>query len=123
LSLNCINYNSFSIPIIGYAFKLFRPIRGLRHGFLLSSLLSCWWLRVYSRDFLEVKSNGDFKGIKMGRTIYLSHMLFVNGILIFSDCSIRDAHKLREILDLYCLATRMMVNVEKSAVSFMGVSE
>jgi len=49
-------------------------------------------------------------------TLYISHLLFCDG-------SRRYVEKLRDVMDLYCKAMEMMVNVVKSIVSFMGVSE
>lgn len=49
-------------------------------------------------------------------TLYISHLLFCDG-------SRRYVEKLRDVMDLYCKDMEMMVNVGKSIVSFMGVSE
>jgi hypothetical protein len=51
-------------------------------------------------------------------TFFLSHLLFVSDILILYDGLRRDWFKLKEILDLYYVATGMMVNLGKSIISF-----
>jgi hypothetical protein len=48
--------------------------------------------------------------------LYISHLLFC-------DESRRYVEKFRDVMDLYYKAREMMVNVGKSIVSFMGVSE
>jgi hypothetical protein len=63
------------------------------------------------RALQEVKYSKAFKGIKMGRTLYISHLLFVGDIILFCDGSRRDVLKIREILNLDCLITSMMLNV------------
>lgn len=42
---------------------------------------------------------------------------------MFCDGSRRDAEKLKEILDLYCLALDMVMNIGKSSISFSNISE
>lgn len=68
-------------------------------------------LNTPSRVLTNARKNGSFKGVKIGGSFYLSHLLFVDNILIFHDGSRRDVKKLKEILELYCVATRMLVNV------------
>jgi hypothetical protein len=65
----------------------------------------------------------SLKGIRIGRSVFLSHLLFVNDILLFCDGSRRDAMKLKEILDLYCTATGKFMNLRKSTISFLGINE
>ena len=43
----------------------------------------------------------------MGTKLFLSHLLFVDDILLFCDGLHKDAKNLREVLDLYCLANGM----------------
>jgi hypothetical protein len=74
-----------------------------------------------SRAIIDVKSFGSFKGVKIGGTFFLSHILFMYDILIFYDGSRRDFLKLKEILDLYCVSIRMMVNLGKSIIFFVGI--
>lgn len=72
--------------------------------------------------YLKVENTiGAFKGIKIGNYFYLSHLLFLDDILIFNDESRRDVDKLKEILDIYYTTTRMLINVRKSSVSFTGI--
>jgi hypothetical protein len=45
----------------------------------------------------------------------------VDDILLFYEVSRRDVVKLKEIIDLYYVATRMKINVGKSTISFMWI--
>jgi hypothetical protein len=47
----------------------------------------------------------------------LDSFSFVDDVLLFYDGSWMDASKLK-ILDLYCIATGMKVNLQKSSISF-----
>ena len=73
-----------------------------------------------NKALLEAKKLGDFRGIKVRTKLFLSHLLFVDDILLFCNGLHKDAKNLREVLDLYCLANGMQINVGKS---FMGVGK
>ena len=67
---------------------------------------------------------GDYlKALKIDEAFYLSHLLFVDDFIIFFKGTTRDSFKPNEILDLYCNATGMEVNVNKSILSFPGIPE
>jgi hypothetical protein len=70
-----------------------------------------------SRTLLDARISRSIEIIKMCRYLYLAHLLVVY------DGSRRDASKLREILDLYCIATWMRVNVHKYSISFNGLDD
>jgi hypothetical protein len=69
--------------------------------------------------FLAVaKNSGRFKGIKISPGMYITHLLFVDDILIFCDGTKRDADKLFEGLTLFKKATGMLINAQKSSILF-----
>jgi hypothetical protein len=43
-----------------------------------------------SRAVLEYKSRGTIKGIKIRRTLYLTHLSFIDNILLFINGSLRE---------------------------------
>jgi hypothetical protein len=57
-----------------------------------------------SRALKATTTNDSFKGILIGNSCYVSHLLFVDDILIFCDGSKHMVDKLKEILDLFCTA-------------------
>jgi hypothetical protein len=61
--------------------------------------------------------------IKITSPLFLSHLLFIDGILILCDETIRDVVKLKEIMDPYCTTTSVMINDRKSTISFVGIYE
>jgi hypothetical protein len=61
---------------------------------------------------------GPCKGIKISNNI-----LFVNDLLLFYDGSRREAIKIRDLLYLYYATTSMLINVQKSSTSFLGLVE
>jgi hypothetical protein len=63
------------------------------------------------------------KGIKNGRSLSLTRLPFVDDVLPFCDGSLRDATKLKEILELYCIAISMTINMKTSSICFNGMEE
>jgi hypothetical protein len=54
----------------------------------------------------------------MGRNGKLTHLLFVDDILIFCHCEGADARVLKDILKLFFDASIMIVNITKSTIYF-----
>jgi hypothetical protein len=120
--MNCVSLVSFAVLINGSTSEFFRIGRGLRHGCPISPLLFLVFEGL-SRALSEEKYSRYFKGVRVGRTLYVSHLLFVDGMLLFCDGTQRYGKKLREIMDIYCKVTDMVINMGKYIISFMGVSE
>jgi hypothetical protein len=71
----------------------------------------------------EDRRKGDIKGIKVSLTVILTHLLFVDDILIFGEGSVQELKALSDILDLYCKETSMELNVRKSWLMCNCISE
>lgn len=119
----CFPQCQFSILINDSTSAFFRPGRGLRQGCPLSPLLFLVVAEGLSRALMYAKRSGSFRGIKIGGSLYLSHLLFVDDLILFCDGSRSNTEKLKDILDLYSIATGMKINVGESTVSFSGVDE
>ena len=63
------------------------------------------------------------KGTRLGITLTLTHLLFVDDVLLFYDGLRRDDSKLKEILNLYCTTTYMMVDMKKYSFSFNDMAK
>lgn len=64
-----------------------------------------------------------YQGLKVGRHERLSHLLFVDDILIFFLCVESDGKVLKDILELFCNATNMVINITKSIIFFSSIEE
>jgi hypothetical protein len=76
-----------------------------------------------SRFLAEAKNSGSFKGIKISPGLYNLHLLFVDDILIFCDGSRRDTNKLIEGLTLFKRDTGMLINDQKSSITFASLED
>jgi hypothetical protein len=64
----------------------------------------------------EARSNGLLKGIAVFESESVTHLLFVDDIFCNLFSSQRNLNSFKNILNLYCSATRMKVNMEKSCL-------
>ena len=96
---------SFSVLINGVASSFFRSGRGLRQGCPLAPLLFLVVAEGLSRALLSTKSTGIFKGISFGNNISLTHVLFVDDIVMITDGSAQSLSILYEILMDFTRAT------------------
>ena len=73
------------------------------------------------RALLSAKAYGDFHGISFGNDITLSHVLFVDDIVMVSDGSEQSISILYEIMQTFCKASGMLINADKSALLYLGL--
>ena len=109
---------SFVVLINSSTSPFFTVGRGLRQGCHLSSFLFLLVAEWLSHFILEAKALGSFKGIPISEVLYITHLLFVDDIIIFCDGSPRDIIKLKEGLLLLQVATSMVINDDKSTISY-----
>jgi len=60
-------------------------------------------------------------GIKVSRTIKIMHLLFVDDVLIMTKDLIEEWEEINKILDVFCSAMGLMINVKKSTSLHFGV--
>ena len=70
----------------------------------------------------QAKRDKRIKGIKVSRKICITHLLFVDDVLIFGWGSLNEWSKLNEILNLFCSAIGMMINPKKSTFLKSNIS-
>ena len=75
------------------------------------------------RALLAAKEIGVFSGISFGNDISLSHVLFVDDIVMITDGSDQSLSFLYEILQIFCKASGMRINEEKSSLLHFGLDE
>jgi hypothetical protein len=114
----CITSVSFSILINREASPFFTSEKGLYQGFPLSPLLFLLVAEGLSRAILNAVRTRDFHEIQITTSQRLTHLLFVDDILIFCSGKSQDAEVLSSILSLFRLATGMQIKLQKSTISF-----
>eukprot|EP00253_Pinus_taeda_P019083 PITA_19083 len=112
--MGCVTSVSFAVLINGATSSFFKGQRGLRQGCPLSPLLFLLVAEGLSRLILEAKRTGLLKGLEVAVNLYISHLLFVDDILLFTNGNLNEMKELKTILDLFMKATGMQINLRKS---------
>lgn len=113
----CITTPTFNVLINGSASRFFNAEHGLKQGCPLSPLLFLIVMDGLSKLLAKAKRDGGLCGLKITEACFLTHLLFVDGVLIFLDGSIRDSLTFSKILSLFSKATSMQANQGKSTIT------
>eukprot|EP00253_Pinus_taeda_P011273 PITA_11273 len=121
-TMSCITDVSYSVLLNGEANTFFTSERGLRQGCPLSPLLFLLIMEGLSRVISAARDRQLLNGIKLADNFYLTHLLFVDDILIFLNGSIGDTTTLQNSMLLFQRATGMRINEQKSTITLVGCS-
>ena len=119
LVMRCVTLVSLSVRVNGVLTEPFRPTRGIRQGDPISPYLFLLCAEGLSS---LLKSRGPVylsRGVRVGiHAPWISHLLFADDCIVFSEASQRGASRLQEILDIYGRGSGQLVNRDKSAIFF-----
>lgn len=97
----------------------FRPTRGIRQDDPISPYLFLICAEGLSCALKAVGPVHLSRGVRVGiHSPWISHLLFADDCIIFSEASQRGANRLQRILDIYSRVSGQLVNRDKSAVFF-----
>ena len=119
LIMQCVETVSFCVRVNGNFSETFWPSRGIRQGDPLSPYL--FLLCAEGLSCLLKSSGPQFlaRGVRVGiHSPWISHLLFADDCLIFTQASERGGQRLMEILDQYQMGSGQLVNISKSAIFF-----
>jgi hypothetical protein len=77
----------------------------------------------FSISILDAKICVIILGIGIGGWVHLSHFLFVDNVLLFSNGQDRKVRELLKILEIYDIAIGMELNVQKPTTYFSGLGD
>jgi hypothetical protein len=112
----CVTIVFFSILINGVGSSFFKAGRGLIKGYPLSLYLFFLVVEGLSRVMEEARRTMSFQGISFGNLVRLTHLLFVDDVLIFFQCTTADCLTLKNIMTFFSVATSMIINGIKSTI-------
>lgn len=121
--MSCITEVSYSILLNGSPTPFFTAERGLRQGCPLSPLLFLLIMEGLSRLIGTRHRRGRITGIKITENCSLTHLLFVDDVLIFLNGSLADSSSLQYVFDLFQMATGMIINIHKSSLTEIGCTQ
>uniref|UniRef100_A0A803PZ74 Reverse transcriptase domain-containing protein n=1 Tax=Cannabis sativa TaxID=3483 RepID=A0A803PZ74_CANSA len=119
LIMRCLSTVQFWLSINGSLTDTFHSTRGIRQGDPLSPYLFLLIAEGLSAAIRLQETNAHFSGIQICRGAQpLSHLLFAEDSMVFSQVHSRASDSLNVILDLYNKATGQLVNRDKSSILF-----
>jgi len=110
----CVTSVSFAVLVNGSPSFFFHGSRGLRQGFPLSPLLFLLIIEGLSRTISLDKDCGDIRGVRVSNNHSLTHLLFVDGVLLFGMNCALEWRRYHQIFKDFCDATGMEINLNKS---------
>jgi hypothetical protein len=108
--MSCVELANFSILINGGASNLFKASRCRRKGYSLSPFLFTLIAEALSLLVKNQVFDNKLKGIKVTRNIILTHLLFVDNVLLFDRGMMKEWEVYKGIITLYYTATCMVIN-------------
>jgi len=87
---------------------------GLRQGCSLSLFLFFLVAKGLSMFIHEAKEEGSIKGVSVVDHVKITHLQFVDDILLLSEGSMREWRTFSSILNIFCLSIGMEVSINKS---------
>ena len=117
--MGCISTASFAVLINGAASPFFKAERGLRQGCPLSPLIFLLVVEGLSRFLIDAIWKRDLTGLELASGLQLTHLLFVDDILLFCNGSRRDVDCLHRGITLFKVTTGMQINLQKSTLSLI----
>jgi hypothetical protein len=112
--MGCVSSTNFSVLINGSPSSFFRSSIGLRQGFPLSPLLFLLIVEGLSRILLKLVEDGKIEGVLVATGIRLTHLLFVDDVILFGKGTLLEWRVIKEALDLFCNAIGMSFSSQKS---------
>lgn len=117
--MKCVTSVSFSVRVNGVFSDCFQPSRGIRQGDPISPYLFLLCAKGLSSMIRSIGPQYVSRGVRVSRNApWMSHLLFTDDCLIFTQASKRGADRVASILDDYNRGFGQLVNKNKSAIFF-----
>jgi hypothetical protein len=114
---------SFAVIINGENSLFFISERGLGQGCPLSPLLFLLVDEGLSKTIESAAKAGNFQGIRVALGLRITHLLFVDDVLIFYNGQVGDAEILAGILNIFRLAIGMLMKSQNSTITTSKMGE
>lgn len=117
LCMACVSSSSISILVNGTQTPTFSPSRGVCQGDPLSSHLFLLCVAGFTGLVNHYSNLGVWRGIQFQHPpLSISHMLFVDDLIIFAEASFDNIRNVLSIIELFCQGSGQRINVLKSWV-------
>ena len=121
--MGCLTSVNFALLVNGTPSSFFTTSRGIRQGCPLSPLLFILVIEGLSLLIKDAQKNGKITGIKISSQLSFTHLLFVDDVILFGTSTFEEWVAFKVILDTFCTASGMSINMDKSCFLFNNVDE
>ena len=119
----CLSSANFAILVNGTPSWFFAASRGIRQGCPLSPLLFILVIEGLSLLISDAREHGLIRGIKISPSLALTHLLFVDDVILLGSGTWLEWTDFDVILSTFCKASGMCISVDKSCFLFNHVDE
>ena len=121
--MGCLTSGNFAVLINGIPSKFFSASRGIRQGCPLSPLLFILVIEGLGLLISDAKNHGLIRGIKISSSLSLTHLLFVDDVILLGTGTLPEWIAFDVILSTFCKASRMNISADKSCFLFNNVND
>ena len=118
-----LSFANFSLIVNGSPSSFFIASRGIRQGCPLSPLLFILVIEGLSFLINDAQNNGKIRGIKISSQLSLTHLIFVDDVIMFGTGTFEEWVAFKVILDTCCAASGMHINMDKSCFLYNNMDE
>ena len=111
--MGCLTSANFVVLVNGTPSKIFSASHGIRQGCPLSPLLFILVIEGLSLLIFDVRDHGLICGIQITSSLTLTHLLFVDDVILMGTCTLQDWIAFDVILSTYCKASGMSIILDK----------
>ncbi|KAL1189620.1 putative ribonuclease H protein [Cardamine amara subsp. amara] len=119
----CVTSPTYSVGINGRLHGYFKGTRGLRQGDPLSPYLFGLAMNILSQNLNDAAENGTFHYHPKCKESGLTHLCFVDDLLIFSDGSPKSIQGILSVLEKFKRLSGLSISPEKSTFFPCGFSD
>lgn len=109
----CISFTSLSICFYGYTSQYLSPAGGLRQDDPMSPLLLNLCISILSRLIRQACNSGNRKDVYYHQDFpHISHMSFVDDIVIFGEADLHNIQNIFDIVEHFCDISEHKINFQ-----------
>ena len=101
----------------------FQASRQTRQGYPLSLLLFILIIESLSKIIMDAQMKGHIKGFQYSPNLSITHLLFVDDVILFGIGIVEEWGAHKDALNLFCSVTGMSVNKEKYSFLYQNVDK
>ncbi|KAL0453512.1 UNVERIFIED_CONTAM: hypothetical protein Slati_1329300 [Sesamum latifolium] len=119
--MECVSTSSFSVALNGSLHGFFSGKRGLRQGDPISPALFLLSMEYFSRLVKRKTSDSEFNFHPKCEKLKITHLLFADDLMLFSQGDLPSIHILMECLREFRDISGLAVNTSKSCIFTAGI--